>query len=160
MQISDLRQYPGYADTVADRGWNAWWTESGVPIEDYRAHLDPMLEGHGVPSAFVAHENDRYIGSVLIIDNDLDERPNYSPWIAALWVEPEFRRQGVAAQLMARSREYLAKLGHDTCYLCATAEKRPYYLKQGFTLLEEDVAGMDVFSIPSGQSSQATKPRT
>ena len=149
LQISNLRQYPAFADTIADRGWHAWWTESGVPLEDYRAHLNPMLEQEGIPSALVAHDEDHYIGSVLIIENDLDERPDYAPWIAALWVEPEFRRQGIAAQLIARSREHVAKLGHDTCYLCATADKRPYYLKQGFTLLEEGVAGLDVFSISS-----------
>ena len=149
LQISNLRQYPAFADTIADRGWHAWWTESGVPLADYRAHLNPMLEQEGIPSALVAHDEDHYIGSVLIIENDLDERPDYAPWIAALWVEPEFRRQGIAAQLIARSREYVAKLGHDTCYLCATADKRPYYLKQGFTLLEEGVAGLDVFSVSS-----------
>src|SRR5690606_33934486 len=135
--------------TIADRGWHAWWTESGVPLEDYRAHLNPMLEQEGIPSALVAHDEDHYIGSVLIIENDLDERPDYAPWIAALWVEAEFRRRGSAAHLIARSREYVAKLGHDTCYLCATADKRPYYLKQGFTLLEEGVAGLDVFSVSS-----------
>ncbi|MGV1870338.1 GNAT family N-acetyltransferase [Agrobacterium rosae] len=150
MQISNLRQHPAFADTIADRGWHAWWTESGVPLEDYRAHLDPMLETDGIPAALVAHDDDRYIGSVLIIENDLDERPDYAPWIAALWVEPDFRRQGIAAQLIARSRQYAAQRGHDTCYLCATAEKRAYYLKQGFTLLEEDVADLDVFSISSG----------
>ncbi|KXG87111.1 GNAT family acetyltransferase [Agrobacterium bohemicum] len=149
MQISNLRQYPGFADVIAERGWHAWWTESGVPLEDYRAHLNPMLEKEGIPSAFVAHDNDRYIGSVLIIENDLDERPDYAPWIAALWVEPDLRRQGIAAQLIARSREHAAELGHDICYLCAMADKRPYYLKQGFTLIEEDVAGLDVFTIPS-----------
>ncbi|WP_320202878.1 GNAT family N-acetyltransferase [Agrobacterium rosae] len=150
MQISNLRQHPAFADIIADRGWHAWWTESGVPLEEYRAHLDPMLETDGIPAALVAHDDDRYIGSVLIIENDLDERPDYAPWIAALWVEPDFRRQGIAAQLIASSREYAAQRGHDTCYLCATAEKRGYYLKQGFTLLEEDVNGLDVFSISSG----------
>lgn len=149
MQISNLRQDPAFADTIADRGWHAWWTESGVPFEDYRAHLNPMLEKDGIPSALVAHDKDRYIGSVLIIENDLEERPNYAPWIAALWVEPEFRRNGVAAQLIVRGREHAAEVGYDTCYLCATADKRPYYLKQGFTLVEEDVAGLDVFRISS-----------
>lgn len=150
MQISNLRHYPTFADTIADRGWHAWWTESGVPLEDYRSHLNPMLEKDGIPAALVAHDDDRYIGSVLIIENDLDERPNYAPWIAALWVDSDFRRQGIAAQLITRSRAHIAQLGRDTCYLCATADKRPYYLKQGFTLLEEDVAGLDVFRISSG----------
>lgn len=149
LQVSNLRHYPAFADTIADRGWHAWWTESGVPLEDYRAHLTPMLEQDRIPSALVAHDEDHYIGSVLLIENDLDERPDYAPWIAALWVEPEFRRKGIAAQLIARSRELAAELGYDTCYLCASPDKRAYYMKQGFTLLEEDVAGLDVFHISS-----------
>lgn len=29
MQILRLRDNPAFADTVADRSWNAWWTETG-----------------------------------------------------------------------------------------------------------------------------------
>jgi len=147
MQISNLRHRPCFADTIAHRGWNAWWTESGVPLEDYRAHLDPMLGQDIIPFALVAYEGETYIGSVLVIDNDLEARPRYSPWIAALWVDPDYRNQGVAAALIKEARQHIATLGYGTCYLCATADKRPYYLKQGFTLLEEDVTGLDVFSI-------------
>lgn len=147
MQISNLRDRPSFADMIAHRGWNAWWTESGVPLEDYRAHLDPMLEEDVIPFALVAHEGESYVGSVLVIDSDLDARPKYAPWIAALWVDPDYRKQGVAAALIKKARQHITTLGHDTCYLCATADKRPYYLKQGFTLLEENVTGLDVFSI-------------
>ncbi|MEJ7011468.1 GNAT family N-acetyltransferase [Sinorhizobium meliloti] len=35
-----------------------------------------------------------------MIENDLDDRPQYTPWIAALWVEPDMRRRGIAAKLM------------------------------------------------------------
>lgn len=147
MRISNLRHHPSFADTIAHRGWNAWWTESGVPLEDYRAHLDPMLGEDDIPFALVAHEGDTYVGSVLVIDNDLDVRPDYAPWIAALWVDPDYRKQGVAAALIKDARQHIALLGRGTCYLCATADKRPYYLKQGFSLLEEDVTGLDVFSI-------------
>lgn len=147
MQISNLRQQPSFADTIAHRGWNAWWTQSGVPLEDYRAHLDMMLGENVIPFALVAHEGDTYVGSVLVIDNDLDARPQYAPWIAALWVDPDYRKQGVAAVLIKQARQHIGSFGHGTCYLCATADKRPYYLKQDFTLLEEDVTGLDVFSI-------------
>lgn len=147
MQISNLRHQPSFADTIAHRGWNAWWTESGVPLEDYRAHLDPTLITDAIPFALVAHDGETYVGSVLVIDNDLDARPDYAPWIAALWVDPDYRKRGVAAALMTQARQHIARLGHGTCYLCATVEKRPYYLKQGFTLLEENVTGLDVFSI-------------
>ena len=149
MQISSLRQRPDFADTVADRGWHAWWTESGVPLADYRAHLDPMLAGGGIPFGLVAHDGPAYAGSVLVIESDLDARPRLAPWIAALWVEPERRRQGVAARLIRAAREEAGRLGRPFCHLCATPDRTPFYLAQGFERIEAGVEGLDLFRIPS-----------
>jgi hypothetical protein len=79
MQISPLSTHPHFADTIAHRGWHAWWTESGVPLADYRVHLEPMIRGYGVPLALVAHEGGVYLGSVLVIEDDLEARPQYAP---------------------------------------------------------------------------------
>ena len=145
--ISKLSSHPEFADVIADRGWHAWWIDNGVTLDAYRAGLELMIQGTGVPQALVAHEAGKYLGSALLIEDDLDERPQYSPWIAALWVEPDARRQGVAVKLIDAIRSEAARLGHEVCYLCAIPEKSPYYLARGFTLIESDVAGMDVFSI-------------
>ncbi len=149
MTISALRDRPEFADTLADRAWHAWWTESGVSLASYRAHLDPMMEGQGIPLALVAHEGRAYLGSVLLIDSDLDARPQLAPWIAALWVEPERRREGIAARLIEAARAEAGRLGHEACYLCATPDKRPYYVARGFKLIEADVDGLDVLVIRS-----------
>jgi GNAT superfamily N-acetyltransferase len=147
MEISNLNNHPRFADTVADRGWHAWWTESGVPLAQYRAHLDPMIKEEGIPFGLIAHEGDVYLGSVLVIENDLDARPQYTPWIAALWVEPERRRQGIAAKLIATARTEASRYGQLSCYLCATPDKSPYYLAQGFKQIEDDVSELSVFVI-------------
>lgn len=149
MRISNLRDQPHFADQIADRGWNAWWTQSGVPLSTYRAHLEPMITGKAIPAAFVAHDGGTYLGSALLIDNDLEERPQYGPWIAALWVEPAARRQGLAQALIRAARAEAKRLGIETCYLCATPENSPYYLARGFTQIEGDVAGVNVFTIAS-----------
>jgi GNAT superfamily N-acetyltransferase len=117
--ISNLRQVPQFADTIADRGWNAWWVDSGVPLSDYRAHLQLMVKGAGIPSGFVAHTGTRYLGSSLLIERDHDLRPNLTPWIAALWVEPDARRSGIAQRLIIEARLEAGRLGHTKCYLCA-----------------------------------------
>jgi hypothetical protein len=70
--LSNLTQVPHFADTVADRGWRAWWTNSGKGLATYRLGLEPMLQGDAIPMAFVAHRGDTYLGSVLLIENDLD----------------------------------------------------------------------------------------
>ncbi len=149
MFISPLHRHPHFADTIAHRGWHAWWTDSGVPLVDYRKHLDPMMAQTGIPLALVAHAGETYLGSALLIESDLDARPQYAPWIAALWVDEAHRRKGIAAALMQRARTEAKRLGHDICYLCAQPKVTPYYLARGFTQIETDVAGLNVFSIPS-----------
>lgn len=84
MIVSTLRERPEFADILADRAWHAWWAESDVTLAADRAHLDPMLAGGGVPFGLVAREGETYLGSVLVIDSDLDLRPQLTPWIAAL----------------------------------------------------------------------------
>ena len=145
MQISDITDRPGFADSVADRGWHAWWTQTEVTLAQYRARLDEVFTSDGIPFALVAHDGDSYAGSVLVIENDLDARPACTPWIAALWVEPERRRQGIATQLLSSARTQAAGQGHRTLYLCANPDKTPLYRAQGFHLIETGVSGLNVF---------------
>jgi GNAT superfamily N-acetyltransferase len=145
MRISHLHQVPQFADTIAHRGWSAF--DSGLTLAEYRAGLEPLMKSEGVPSALVAHDKEKYLGSVLVIANDLAARPNLTPWIAALWVEPRHRSKGIAAALITEARAALAKTGIVRCYLCATPANSPYYLARGFTLIEDNVTGLNVFDI-------------
>ena len=147
MIISELRDVPNFVETIADRAWHAWWSDTDVQLSEYRAMIEPLVKSDGIPTAMVAHIGEHYAGSVLLIDNDLDARPQYAPWIAALWVNPDFRRKGYAAKLIYAAREKAANLGYDKCYLCATAENSPYYITRGFRLLETNVDDQNVFSI-------------
>ncbi|MGH6858829.1 MAG: GNAT family N-acetyltransferase [Phyllobacterium sp.] len=149
MDISNLHSHPDMADIIADRCWNAWWTATEVSLAEYRSHLEPMIGGKKIPVALFAHEQGEYLGSVLLIENDLDDRPQYKPWIAALWVEPESRRQGIAVKLIEAARKEAAFQGHELCYLCATPDKSPYYIARGFEQIETDVSGLNVFTIKS-----------
>lgn len=147
MVISDLRSAPGFAAIIADRCWREWWVKTDVTLSEYRCGIEQMAAGSGVPTALVAHDGAQYVGSVLLIENDLEARPHYSPCIAALWVEPAFRRGGVAFELIQAARTEAGRLGRRTCYLCATDANSPYYLARGFCLLESAVEGLNVFSI-------------
>jgi N-acetylglutamate synthase-like GNAT family acetyltransferase len=74
-----------------------------------------------------------------------------------LWVEEARRREGIAAALIEAARREAAKLSHETCYLCATPENSVYYLKRGFTQIEADITGLNVFRIPSA-AENPSKP--
>ncbi len=85
------------------------------------------MDGPDIPLSLVAHEGPDFHGCAHLIASDLDERPHYTPWIAA--VEEGFSR------------------GFDTVYLCAEPHLAPFYEKMGWRCIEEGVAGLSVFSI-------------
>jgi predicted N-acetyltransferase YhbS len=147
MEISKLGKVPQFCEIIADRGWHAWWSDTDMSLVDYLRGIEQIAVASRFPAAYVAHDQDQYCGSILLIDNDLDERPQYSPWIAALWVERSFRRQGVATSLIGSARSAARDLGFETCFLCADDSNSAFYVARGFRLFEQDVAGMNIFTI-------------
>lgn len=143
--VSDLREVPAFAPVVADRVWRAWWEAQGVPLAALRARLDESLGPSPVPTTFVAHETERFLGCVALIASDVDQRPSLTPWVAALWVEPDVRRHGIGDALMARATQAAFGAGHDQVYLAAEAQLAPYYVARGWALIESDVDGLEIF---------------
>lgn len=139
LTISDLRQRPDFVETIADRMWHAWWRDSGNPLSAVTGHLREFLPASRMPQGFVAHRGDIYVGSVLLIDNDLEERSHLKPWVAALWVEPEARQQGVGAALVEHGVATAFALGFPTVHLCAQATKSDFYARRSWIEIERGV---------------------
>lgn len=141
---TDLRQQPHFAETIADRIWRAWWQPSGHGFETVLQHLREFLVAETMPLCVVAYAGETYVGSALVIDNDLSERPDFSPWVAALWVEPEFRNFGVGSEVLRRAGREAFGLGFESVYLCALPPKAPFYAARGWTLIETGVGPHDL----------------
>ena len=137
--ISDLRQQPAFFDAVADRIWRAWWKEQGVPADYIAGRLRENISPSPIPFALVAHRGETFIGTASVIASDLEDRPQYSPWVAAVWVEPKFRMQEIGSGLVARAAEDTFALNIRRVYLCATHERRRFYTRLGWTPVEEGV---------------------
>jgi GNAT superfamily N-acetyltransferase len=139
MSISDLRDHPLFQAAIADRIWRAWWEARGVPLGDIAGSVADNLGEGPIPSAFVAHDGDRFLGTASVILSDLDERPQYTPWLAAVWVEPEARGAGLGARLVAHATEAIFRAGFQRAYLTAAPHRRSFYDGLGWTVLEEPV---------------------
>jgi GNAT superfamily N-acetyltransferase len=157
--ISTLIQRPEFAHTIAQRGWSAWGQHSDMTLASYHQGLDAMMSNTTLPLALVAHDGETYHGSVLLITNDLEARPNLSPWLAALWVDEKYRNSGIATQLMQRCSDEARRLRFSKIYLCAKPDLRPFYLAKNWQLLEENVEGLDVFSIPTSHPLPSSPSR-
>lgn len=137
--ISDLRQRPEFFDIVADRIWQAWWKRHGVPEAYIVERLRENMQGAGLPIALVAHRGPDFLGTASLLVSDLDERPQYTPWVAAVWTEPDARGQGIAPALIAQACEEAFVRGSARVYLCAAPPRRAWYERIGWTPIEDGV---------------------
>ena len=137
--ISDLRQQPAFFDAVADRIWRAWWKERGFPADYITGRLRENMAPTPIPFALVAHRGDTFLGTSSVIAADLEERPQYSPWVAAVWVDPKYRMQEIGSALVERAVSDAFALNIRRAYLYAEKERRRFYTRQGWRPIEENV---------------------
>ena len=139
MSIVDLRDHPEFQAVVADRIWRAWWQATGTSLEVIARHVTDNLGPAPIPSGFVAQDGARFLGTASAIAADMAERPQYTPWVAAVWVEPEARSAGLGAALVRHAAEAIFRAGWRRAYLSAAPHRRSFYDGLGWTMLEEPV---------------------
>lgn len=152
--ISNLSDRPEFFDQIADRIWRAWWQPNGVPLEYITERMKEGLASGGMPRAFVAHEGGVFAGTASVIASDLDERPQYTPWVAAVWIEPKFRSRRIGRQLIAHAARYALSLGVPKVYLTARPSRRSLYEELGWNVIEEGVGDLD-FTILTWDATSA-----
>ncbi len=157
IDLVNLRDAPEFFPEVADRIWRAWWKPGGDPLAELERQLSDVTAAMDFPFNFVALADGRFAGTVTAIPSDLDERPELTPWVAALWVEPKFRRMGIAKMLVEQAVQTLFTLQHPQVYLYAAPALRELYLALGWTLFEPNF-GADSVDIFVRYPKQVTAP--
>ncbi|HZD40635.1 MAG TPA: GNAT family N-acetyltransferase [Terriglobales bacterium] len=85
------------------------------------------------------------------------DRPQYAPWVAAVYVKPEFRRHGVASKILQETARIAARAPVDGLYIDCHVKTVPVYEKSGWTIFEREVGDKDsVFR--SSMSAQGAPP--
>lgn len=115
-KIIAVCDHPDLFEAVAQWQHSKW----KVPVQ---AYLDSMEEGRstqsGVPAWYVMkNEAGEIITGVGVIENDFHKSKELRPNVCALFVEPEYRKQGCAKALLDHTCEKLAEQGITTAYLC------------------------------------------
>jgi N-acetylglutamate synthase-like GNAT family acetyltransferase len=137
--ISDLRQRPEFFDIGADRIWQAWWRDGRYPLDYISSRLLQNMSATPIPFALVAHDGKSFLGTASVIASDLLERPQLTPWVAAVWVEEHARRSGVGGALVNRATLDCFALGVGRAYLCARPRRTAFYKRLGWRPIERDV---------------------
>ena len=156
-QMAALR---AWLDGAMDAGWELvrvserpelapdaaqWFHEKwGIPLEAYRESMTQSIaQPDGVPFWLLALDAGRIVGGLGVIDNDFHKRPDLTPNLCAVYVDPAYRRRGLARALLDAACARLAGLGITDAYLITT--HTAFYERCGWTFLgmvEENDGGM------------------
>ncbi|HEV2559047.1 MAG TPA: GNAT family N-acetyltransferase [Microvirga sp.] len=141
-----MRNVPAFLPIMAERIWRAFWQDSDRGPEDLLRRAQESLGNGDIPFALIAHEGDTFLRTVSVIASDLDERPELTPWLAALWVEEGVRERGVGAALVETATSAAFRAGRTRLYLVTSPRRRPFYEKRGWLWHEERVgpAGLTI----------------
>jgi predicted N-acetyltransferase YhbS len=131
--IGFLADAPQHIGTLAHWHHSEWkllytdWT---------RAVAEAELVDHAtrctMPTTLIATRRDVLLGSVSLVEVDAEELAHYGgPWLASLYVAPEYRGRKLGAELVKALVAHAASQGVDTLRLF-TADHVDYYRRQGW----------------------------
>ena len=111
--------------------------------KEMRIHSNKEPGASVVPMTLIALLNGELAGSCRICEDDFDgARPNLTPWLATLFVLPEYRGKGVGSALAnTAAAEVKLSGGSDVLYLwaCEREVAIGMYQKLGWSIIEETV---------------------
>ncbi|MDN3520701.1 GNAT family N-acetyltransferase [Halomonas ramblicola] len=90
----------------------------------------------GVPSVFAALQGEIPVGTASLVADDMSDRRELTPWLASVYVLPEWRGRGIASRLVRRVEEEARAHGHGHFYLY-TPDQQALYRRLGWRDLEE-----------------------
>ncbi|SDR11844.1 GNAT family N-acetyltransferase [Pseudovibrio sp. Tun.PSC04-5.I4] len=143
--ITDLKNVPQFLEQAAQGMWLEWWEEEGHPIEDVYEELRSSLGTQTLPTTLIAHDEEQFLGMVMLVKSDMSKRPQYTPWLASLWVAPDHRGKGVGSRLAKELKTHTFSSGANQLYLFAKPSLRGFYETLGWRCIEDDVNGVDIF---------------
>jgi GNAT superfamily N-acetyltransferase len=121
-----------HVDTVASWTYAEWGhLHPGSTGEWWREAFRRECGEDGVPSVFVAMQGNRPVGTAALMAEDMDSRRDLSPWLASVFVLPEWRGRGIASALIRRVEEEAAASGFRQFYLY-TPDQQTLYRRLGW----------------------------
>ncbi|HTA64531.1 MAG TPA: GNAT family N-acetyltransferase [Xanthomonadaceae bacterium] len=152
MHISYLADHEHLIPDLARLHFGEWsYLRPGETLEGRTERLRGCC-GKDLPTVVVGTVDDELCGSAMLVAHDLEDRRELTPWLAGVYVKPEFRGRGLAALLIERIAQQARALHFPRLYLYTPGNERMYE-HLGWFALEHRIhqgTGIVVMSRPLG----------
>lgn len=127
MEIVPLADKKEFIAELAELHHAEWKHLNPSLTLDVRAEAIANAAGReGIPSIFIAISGNQLVGSAALVKNDMDSKPDLSPWLAAVYVKEGFRHQGIATELIIRCEDEAVRSNISTWYLYTEVASKLY----------------------------------
>jgi GNAT superfamily N-acetyltransferase len=153
MQIEYLADHLSLVPELALLHFDQWgYLRPTQTLQERMQRLRDACGRGGVPSTVVALQDGALCGSAMLVANDMDTRPDLTPWLAGVYVVEDFRGRGWGSALVARIESEASAIGADRLYLYTpgaagfygrlawTVDGRCEYLGQEVTVMSRPIA--------------------
>lgn len=136
MKITYLANHPEHLLTIAKWIMDEWGHESpGMTLEKMEARFRGNMKRFSIPITLLAMNGDVPVGTASLVIHDMNDHLEYSPWLAAVYVLPEKREQGIGTKLVKAVELLGAQLDVEKLYLF-TPDCESFYTRMNWTVHE------------------------
>ncbi len=138
MKIVNLTAAPEHIPTIAAWHQAQWgYLNPGESVETRIEKMRRYLKGAVMPVMYICVDGAQLIGTAALVESDMDSHPELSPWLASVYVKPDYRKQGVGAALVNRVVSEAKALDHSPLYLF-TPDQARFYQNLGWQFIAQE----------------------
>lgn len=127
IKIQEHPELKNYAANWFHEKWN-------IPIEAYLESIDECMKNKtAVPQWYIVIIGDRIVGGLGVIENDFHNRKDLTPNVCAVYVEDDYRCQGIAGKMLNYVCDDMREKNIDTLYL--VTDHTSFYERHGWEFL-------------------------
>jgi GNAT superfamily N-acetyltransferase len=135
LTIVSTSDRPDLEPLIANWLWHEFWRGADHSYEATLAAVRHSVTARPMPRTFILLADDEPVGTASLAADDLEERPDLTPWLAGVFVAPEARGRGYAGRLVAAVEQEARAGAFPTLWLYTNKAER-IYARAGWRTVE------------------------
>ena len=138
MEISLLADNPQESKVIAQWYYDEWaGIAPDMTIGQVHEKVAKAINRDQVPLTVLAHQNNELVGVAELKFRENKNHPEYEHWLGGIFVNPDYRGQGISNLLIKKVKEHAIRLGVECLHLQCESHNVALYKKHGFNVLHE-----------------------
>jgi N-acetylglutamate synthase-like GNAT family acetyltransferase len=138
VSIFNLTKEPEHIPTLAEWHHAEWsYLNPGGSVQLRIEKMQTYLGNELIPTTYIYKQKKALAGSASIVKHDMQSRLELSPWLASVFIAPQFRNLGIGSELVRHVMQMTREAGIKKLYLF-TPDQEQFYEKFGWTTLSRE----------------------